>query len=111
MRRAGARPAWAVPGQDVVMVGWTPSAAAGRGSSENRDSEEPQTAAAAAAVCAAEPGSWVESGCMLGNTNQNILLFRISECTPLLCSINMVSCNYFCFNDLIQCICFLFGSW
>lgn len=75
------------------MVGWTPSAAAGQGSSENRDSEEPQTAAAAAAavVCAAEPGSWVESGRMLENINQNILLFRISELTQLLCSINMVS--------------------
>lgn len=61
------QPAWAGPGQDVAMVEWTPSAAAGQGSSENWDSEEPQTAAAAA-VCADEQGSWVESGCMLEKT-------------------------------------------
>lgn len=59
------RQAWEVQGQDVGMVEWKPSAATDRGSSENFDSEWPQTAAAAAAVCAAEQGSWVESGCML----------------------------------------------
>lgn len=61
--RAGARRALAVLGQDVAMVEWKPSAATGWGSSENFGSEGPQTAAAA--VCAAEQGSWVESGCML----------------------------------------------
>lgn len=65
-------PAWAGPGQDVAMVEWKLSAAAGQVSSENSDSEEPQTAAAA--VCAAEQGSWVESGCML-EINQKLHLF------------------------------------
>lgn len=64
------RQAWAVQGQDVAMVEWKQSAATGWGSSENSDSEGPQTAAV---VCAAEQVSWVESGCML-EINQKVHL-------------------------------------
>lgn len=56
---------WAVRGQGVVMVEWRPSAAAGLSSFGKLDSDEPQTAAAAAAACAAEPGSEAESACTL----------------------------------------------
>lgn len=72
------RLAWAGLEQDVAMVEWKPSAAAGQGSSENSDSEEPQTAAAAAvAVCAAEQGSWVESGCMLENKAKHYVYLHL----------------------------------
>lgn len=55
---------WAERGQGAVTVEWRPSAAAGLWSSGNLGSEGPQTAAAAAA-CAAEPGSEAESEYML----------------------------------------------
>lgn len=55
---------WAVRGQGAVTVEWRPSAAAGPSSFGKLDSDEPQTAAAAAA-CAAEPGSEAESACTL----------------------------------------------
>lgn len=61
--------AWEVQGQDVEMVEWKPSAATGQEFSENFDSERPQTAAA---VCAAEQGSWVESECMLEINQKHI---------------------------------------
>lgn len=54
---------WAERGQGAVKVEWRPSAAAGLWSSGNLGSEGSQTAAAAA--CAAEPGSEAESECML----------------------------------------------
>lgn len=54
---------WAERGQGAVTVEWRPSAAAGLQSSGNFDSEGRQTAAAAA--CAAEPGSEAESECTL----------------------------------------------
>lgn len=63
------RQAWEVQGQDVGMAEWKPSAATGRCSSENFDSEGPQTAAA---VCAAEQGSWVESERMLEINQKHI---------------------------------------
>lgn len=47
-----------------MTVEWRPSAAADPRSSGNLDSDGPRTAAAAAA-CAAEPGSGAESECML----------------------------------------------
>lgn len=53
------------------MVEWKPSATTGQESSENFDSEGPQTAAA---VCAAEQGSSVESGCTL-KIKQKLYLF------------------------------------
>ena len=53
---------WAVRGQGAVMVEWRPSAAAGPSSFGKLDSDEPQ---AAAAACAAEPGSEAESACKL----------------------------------------------
>lgn len=52
----------AIQEQDAVMVEWRLSAVADPWSFGNLDSEGPQTAAA---VCVAEPGSGVESGCML----------------------------------------------
>lgn len=56
---------WAAQEQGAVRAEWRPSAGAGRWSSGRLGSEGPQTAAAAAAACAAEPVSGAESGCML----------------------------------------------
>lgn len=55
-----------------MTVEWRRSAAAGLWSSGNLDSEGPQTAAAAAA-CAAEPGSEAESECTLEREQQQHL--------------------------------------
>ena len=56
------------------MVEWRPSAAAGLSSFGKLDSDEPQTAAAAA--CAAEPGSEAESACKL---KWEHLIFKMYE--------------------------------